>query len=120
MKIPSTIVKYLKSNRIVTPTPIQMQGIPTAYAFYSTACEMTKMVYRFAGRDMIGIAFTGSGKTLAFCMPAIMLALEEESKLPFIRGEGPVGCVLCPSVLLPNIRGSGADIRSARVSDPNL
>lgn len=46
---------------------------------------------------MIGIAFTGSGKTLAFCLPLIMLALEDESKLPFIRGEGPVGVILCPS-----------------------
>jgi ATP-dependent RNA helicase DDX41 len=47
---------------------------------------------------MIGIAFTGSGKTLAFCLPLIMMALEEETKLPFTRGEGPVGIVLCPSV----------------------
>lgn len=46
---------------------------------------------------MIGIAFTGSGKTLAFCLPLIMTALEEEMKLPFIRGEGPVGIILCPS-----------------------
>ena len=46
---------------------------------------------------MIGIAFTGSGKTLAFCLPLIMLALEEEAKLPFVRGEGPVGVILCPS-----------------------
>jgi ATP-dependent RNA helicase DDX41 len=46
---------------------------------------------------MIGIAFTGSGKTLAFCLPLIMLALEEETRLPFVRGEGPVGVVLCPS-----------------------
>lgn len=46
---------------------------------------------------MIGIAFTGSGKTLAFCLPLIMLALEEEVRLPFIRGEGPVGVILCPS-----------------------
>ena len=46
---------------------------------------------------MIGIAFTGSGKTLAFCLPLIMLALEEESKLPFVCGEGPVGVILCPS-----------------------
>lgn len=46
---------------------------------------------------MIGIAFTGSGKTLAFCLPLIMFALEEECRLPFIRGEGPVGVVLCPS-----------------------
>jgi ATP-dependent RNA helicase DDX41 len=47
---------------------------------------------------MIGIAFTGSGKTLAFCIPVIMLALEAETKLPFLRGEGPVGLILCPSV----------------------
>ena len=47
---------------------------------------------------MIGIAFTGSGKTLAFCLPLIMFAAEEEAKLPFVRGEGPVGIILCPSV----------------------
>ncbi|KAI0807058.1 P-loop containing nucleoside triphosphate hydrolase protein [Fomes fomentarius] len=81
MKVPEVLVKFLKSKRITNPTPIQLQGIPTA----------------FAGRDMIGIAFTGSGKTLAFCLPLIMLALEEEARLPFIRGEGPVGVVLCPS-----------------------
>ncbi|PSS30919.1 hypothetical protein PHLCEN_2v2544 [Hermanssonia centrifuga] len=81
MKVPEPLVKFLKSKRITIPTPIQLQGIPTA----------------FAGRDMIGIAFTGSGKTLAFCLPLIMFALEEESRLPFLRGEGPVGVVLCPS-----------------------
>lgn len=46
---------------------------------------------------MIGIAFTGSGKTLSFCLPAIMTALEAESRLPLVRGEGPVGLILCPS-----------------------
>ncbi|KAG6820779.1 hypothetical protein H0H93_011544 [Arthromyces matolae] len=81
MKIPGPILDYLKANRIVTPTPIQLQGLPTA----------------FSGRDIIGIAFTGSGKTLAFCLPLIMLALEEETKMPFVRGEGPVGIILCPS-----------------------
>ncbi|KIY51152.1 P-loop containing nucleoside triphosphate hydrolase protein [Fistulina hepatica ATCC 64428] len=81
MKIPEPILEYLKKNRIVTPTPIQLQGLPTA----------------FAGRDIIGIAFTGSGKTLAFCLPLIMFALEEEMKLPFVHGEGPVGTILCPS-----------------------
>lgn len=86
MKLPDSIFKYLKSHRIVSPTPIQLQGIPTA----------------FSGRDLIGIAFTGSGKTLAFCIPLIMLALEEEMKMPFIRGEGPVGIVLCPSRELAN------------------
>jgi len=47
---------------------------------------------------MIGIAFTGSGKTLAFALPLIMMALEEEARLPFEKGEGPVGVILCPSV----------------------
>ncbi|ETW85633.1 hypothetical protein HETIRDRAFT_414623 [Heterobasidion irregulare TC 32-1] len=81
MKIPEPLLKFLKSKRIITPTPIQLQGLPVA----------------LSGRDMIGIAFTGSGKTLAFCLPLMMLALEEEVKLPFIRGEGPVGVILCPS-----------------------
>lgn len=47
---------------------------------------------------MIGIAFTGSGKTLAFSLPLIMLALEDEMKLPYTRGEGPTGMIICPSV----------------------
>ncbi|KAI0736494.1 DEAD-domain-containing protein [Fomitopsis betulina] len=81
MKVPDQLVAFLKSKRITIPTPIQLQGIPTA----------------FAGRDMIGIAFTGSGKTLAFCLPLIMFALEDEAKLPFVCGEGPVGVILCPS-----------------------
>jgi ATP-dependent helicase YprA (DUF1998 family) len=54
---------------------------------------------------MIGIAFTGSGKTLAFCLPVIMMALEAESKIPFVRGEGPVGVILCPSVSTPFLFG---------------
>ncbi|KAF9070331.1 P-loop containing nucleoside triphosphate hydrolase protein [Rhodocollybia butyracea] len=86
MKIPNAILEYLRTNRITAPTPIQLQGIPTA----------------FSGRDLIGIAFTGSGKTLAFCLPLIMLALEEETKVPFVRGEGPVGVILCPSRELAN------------------
>jgi ATP-dependent RNA helicase DDX41 len=55
------------------------------------------LTYSFVGRDMIGIAFTGSGKTLTFTLPAIMAALEMEAKLPFVRGEGPVGLIICPS-----------------------
>lgn len=81
MKIPPCIIEYLGSKGIKKPTPIQMQGLPTA----------------FAGRDMIGIAFTGSGKTLAFSLPIVMFALEEERKLPYTRGEGPTGMIICPS-----------------------
>jgi ATP-dependent RNA helicase DDX41 len=50
-----------------------------------------------SGRDMIGLAFTGSGKTLVFALPLIMLALEEEMKLPTESGEGPFGLIICPS-----------------------
>ncbi len=82
MKIPAPILSYLKTKGILRPTPIQAQGIPTA----------------FSGRDMIGIAFTGSGKTLAFSLPAVMTALEVEARLPFVRGEGPAALILCPSV----------------------
>jgi ATP-dependent RNA helicase DDX41 len=81
MKIPQCIVQYLRSKGIVKPTPIQMQGLPTA----------------FSGRDMIGIAYTGSGKTLAFSLPILMFALEEERRLPYTRGEGPRGIIICPS-----------------------
>lgn len=31
-----------------------------------------------------------------------MMAMEEEMKMPFIRGEGPVGIILCPSRELAN------------------
>lgn len=31
MKIPEPILEYLRSKRIVSPTPIQLQGIPVAY-----------------------------------------------------------------------------------------
>ncbi|KZO95875.1 DEAD-domain-containing protein [Calocera viscosa TUFC12733] len=86
MRIPTLLLKNFKSKGIKKPTPIQVQGLPTA----------------FAGRDMIGIAFTGSGKTLVFCLPLIMLAMEEEKKLPYVRGEGPVGIILCPSRELAN------------------
>lgn len=40
---------------------------------------------------MIGIAFTGSGKTLVFVLPLLMFTIEQETKMPFIRHEGPYG-----------------------------
>lgn len=30
MKIPDSMLKFLKSNKIVNPTPIQIQGMPVA------------------------------------------------------------------------------------------
>ncbi|KAI7822183.1 P-loop containing nucleoside triphosphate hydrolase protein [Gamsiella multidivaricata] len=81
MKFPQPVMDYLKNKGIKMPTPIQMQGLPVA----------------LSGRDMIGIAFTGSGKTLSFTLPLIMRALEEETKMPLAKGEGPIGMVVCPS-----------------------
>lgn len=40
-----------------------------------------------SGRDMIGIAFTGSGKTLVFALPMILLALQDEKRMPMERGD---------------------------------
>ncbi|CAO1631583.1 unnamed protein product [Parajaminaea phylloscopi] len=81
MKVPPCLIKHFQSKGIRKPTPIQMQGLPTA----------------FSGRDMIGIAFTGSGKTLAFSLPIVMFSVEEQRKLPYMRGEGPLGMIVCPS-----------------------
>lgn len=81
MKFPKAILHGLKKQGITMPTPIQIQGIPTV----------------LLGRDMIGIAFTGSGKTLVFTLPIIMFCMEQEKRLPFIKGEGPYGLIICPS-----------------------
>ncbi|KAH8952788.1 hypothetical protein BDL97_09G103300 [Sphagnum fallax] len=81
MRLPDPILRLLKSKGITRPTPIQVQGLPVI----------------LSGRDMIGIAFTGSGKTLVFVLPLIMLALQEESRMSLISGEGPFGLVVCPS-----------------------
>lgn len=81
MRFPPAIMAALKAKNILRPTPIQVQAIP---------CIL-------AGRDIIGIAFTGSGKTVTFCLPLVMIALEEEKKLPIIGREGPFGLIIGPS-----------------------
>eukprot|EP00898_Chlorokybus_atmophyticus_P005935 jgi/Chlat1/6342/Chrsp44S00457 len=80
MRLPEPILKSLQEKGISRPTPIQA-SLPVA----------------LSGRDMIGIAFTGSGKTLCFVLPMIMQALQEETRLPLVASEGPVGLVICPS-----------------------
>jgi len=80
-RAPEPILRVLRSKGITRPTPIQMQGLPVI----------------LSGRDMIGIAFTGSGKTLAFSLPAILLSLQEEMRLPLRGGEGPLALILAPS-----------------------
>jgi ATP-dependent RNA helicase DDX41 len=86
MKFPRSILEALRKKDIKRPTPIQMQGLPVV----------------LSGRDMIGVAFTGSGKTLVFVLPMLMMAVEEELKLPVVQGEGPFGLIVCPSRELAN------------------
>ncbi|XP_050682803.1 ATP-dependent RNA helicase abstrakt [Leptidea sinapis] len=81
MKFPKGVLRGLEEKGIKKPTPIQVQGIPAV----------------LSGRDMIGIAFTGSGKTLVFALPLIMMCLEQEVQMPFIKNEGPYGLIICPS-----------------------
>ncbi|XP_063631050.1 ATP-dependent RNA helicase abstrakt isoform X2 [Cydia splendana] len=81
MKFPKGILRGLEEKGIKKPTPIQVQGIPAV----------------LMGRDMIGIAFTGSGKTLVFTLPLLLVCIEQEIKMPFIRNEGPYGLIICPS-----------------------
>ncbi|GJN06681.1 hypothetical protein PR202_ga24437 [Eleusine coracana subsp. coracana] len=81
LRLPEPVLRALRDRGISQPTPIQVQGLPVA----------------LSGRDMIGIAFTGSGKTLAFVLPLIMVALQEETMMPVVPGEGPFGMVVCPS-----------------------
>jgi ATP-dependent RNA helicase DDX41 len=79
--LPPAVIRALAAKKIKSPTPIQIQGIPTV----------------LSGRDMIGIAFTGSGKTLVFTLPMVMFALDTETKMALVPGEGPVGLIICPS-----------------------
>lgn len=81
MKLPKPVIRELRRRGIKRPTPIQMQGLPTA----------------LAGRDMIGISFTGSGKTVVFTLPMLMTAWEEELREPFRPGQGPAGIIIAPS-----------------------
>ncbi|KAJ0396788.1 hypothetical protein P43SY_007684 [Pythium insidiosum] len=81
MRFPRAVLDALRAKGILRPTPIQVQALP---------CIL-------AGRDLIGIAFTGSGKTMTFTLPLVMLALEEERKLPIVGGEGPFGLIVGPS-----------------------
>ncbi|CAF0984427.1 unnamed protein product [Adineta ricciae] len=81
MKLPVGVLNALREKKIMRPTPIQMQGIPSV----------------LSGRDLIGIAYTGSGKTLVFAIPIVMFCLEQEKAMPFTRNEGPYGLIICPS-----------------------
>ncbi len=60
------ILKALAAANHVTPTPIQVQGIP----------EVMK------GRDLLGIAQTGTGKTAAFALPILHNLIADRRPAP--------------------------------------
>ena len=57
LHITEPILKAVKEQGYVDPTPIQEQAIP----------------YALQGRDILGCAQTGTGKTAAFSIPTIQL-----------------------------------------------
>lgn len=81
MRFPEPVIAALAEKGIHYPTAIQMQGLPVV----------------LSGRDMMGISFTGTGKSLVFLLPALMMALEEESKLSISSNDGPFGIIIVPS-----------------------
>jgi ATP-dependent RNA helicase DDX41 len=81
MKFPKPILKALRKKEIFFPTPMQLQGLPVV----------------LSGRDMIGISYTGTGKSLVFILPALMLALDEEMKMPVEEFDGPFAIIIVPS-----------------------
>ncbi|KAM3147462.1 hypothetical protein pb186bvf_000269 [Paramecium bursaria] len=81
LRVDERILKILSKMKIKKPTPIQMQGIPAV----------------LMGRDIIGVAPSGQGKTLVFLLPALLICIEEQMKMPIVRGEGPFALILLPS-----------------------
>merc|ERR1719217_143655 len=75
---PDYVLEEIQRVGFREPTPIQVQGWPTA----------------LSGRDMVGIAETGSGKTLAFLLPGIV----HINAQPYLsRGDGPIVLVMAPT-----------------------
>lgn len=63
---PESIVRILRSQSIVTPTPVQVASLPDAFAGIDVSCQ----------------APTGSGKTLAFGIPLVAKLAESGSSKP--------------------------------------
>jgi len=104
MKLPLGVLNALKEKKIMRPTPIQMQGIPTVYEYLIISNFKLYIFSSLSGRDLIGVAYTGSGKTLVFVLPLVMFCLEQEKAMPFISNEGPYGLIICPSVRISKQR----------------
>lgn len=63
MSLPKTLLDNLEALGHITPTQIQVQGIPLV----------------LEGHDLLGISQTGTGKTGAFCLPMIQKLLTSDS-----------------------------------------
>jgi ATP-dependent RNA helicase RhlE len=74
----AALLKSLEAEGYTTPTPIQVQAIPSV----------------LAGRDLLGIAQTGTGKTAAFALP-IMHRLAAHRR-PALR-QGARALILSPT-----------------------
>jgi len=72
------VMRVIKKNGFMKPTPIQAQGWPIA----------------LSGGDMVGIAQTGSGKTLGFALPGLH-HIKAQASLQ--RGDGPIALCMCPT-----------------------
>ncbi|MBV9881526.1 MAG: DEAD/DEAH box helicase [Sphingomonadaceae bacterium] len=84
------ILQALTLKNYETPTPIQLQAIPTV----------------LTGRDLLGIAQTGTGKTAAFVLPSIDRLIASK------RRPGPRACRML--VLAPTRELAGQIAESAR------
>lgn len=76
--IDKPLLNVIKEQKFVSPTPIQMQGLPAV----------------LSGRDVIGIAKTGSGKTLVYLIPMILHILDQKLLGP---KEGPIALIIAPT-----------------------
>ncbi|MEQ1889953.1 MAG: DEAD/DEAH box helicase [Alphaproteobacteria bacterium] len=64
------LLRALKTQNFITPTPIQAMAIPGI----------------LSGRDLLGLAQTGTGKTAAFALPILQnLSLGEKQNRPVVR-----------------------------------
>ena len=65
--LPTQLTSNMRENGYLTPTPVQMQVIPTV----------------LSGRDVLVSATTGSGKTAAFMLPILMRIYHVLGKIDF-------------------------------------
>ena len=70
---------------LLPPQHLLSPQVTSSRIQYHIACAQGLPVV-MSGRDMIGVAFTGSGKTLVFSLPMILLALQDERRMPLQQG----------------------------------